>query len=64
MQVNSALDSLSFDESDVDAYTPDPMDANKFIQYNDTTFQDGVQWAIFLAIMWTLWIAYSHLDGF
>lgn len=64
MQMNNALDSLSMDDSDGDAFTPDPLDAKKFVQQNDTTFQDGVQYAILITIMWTLWTAYSSLDGF
>jgi hypothetical protein len=62
MQVDDALAQFSIDEGDI--YTPDPHDAKKFIQQNDTTFQDGVQWALLLAILWTMWTAYSSLDGF
>lgn len=61
--MNRALDRFSMDDSQ-DPYTPDPLDPNKFIQQNDTTFQDGVQWALFLTILWGLWTAYSNLEGF
>lgn len=33
----------------------------EFSRVQDTGFADGVQWAIFLAIMWTMWQAYSYL---
>ena len=61
--MNQALDRFSTDDTH-DLYTPDPLDANKFIQQSDNTFQDGVQWAIFLAILWAMWTAYSNLEGF
>lgn len=47
-----------------DDFVADPRDPTKFFQQQDTQFQDGLQWAIFLAIMWTLWTAYSSLEGF
>ena len=64
MQVSTFVDDLAGDDDDGTYYTPDPMDANKFIEQKDTRFQDGVQWALFLAILWTVWTAYSNLDGF
>ena len=62
--MNEIVDAISGDDDQDTYYTPDPMDANKFYQEKDTRFQDGVQWALLLAIMWTLWTAYSNLDGF
>ena len=44
-----------------DTFVPDARDPTKFFQQQDTQFQDGVQWAIFLAIMWTVWTAYSSV---
>ena len=61
--MNEQLDKFSMDDSQ-EPMTPDPMDANKFIQQPDSRFNDGVQYALFLAIMWALWTAYSNLDGF
>lgn len=62
LQVDRALDKFSMDEQD--DFVADPRDPTKFFQQQDTQFQDGLQWAIFLAIMWTLWTAYASLDGF
>eukprot|EP00892_Ulva_mutabilis_P011268 jgi/Ulvmu1/8513/UM044_0047.1 len=60
--VDRALDKLSMDEQDT--FVRDARDPTKFFQQQDTLFQDGVQWAIFLAIMWTVWTAYASLEGF
>lgn len=59
-QVDKALDRLSMDDQQ-DPYYQDPTDPTRFSQSQDTGFADGVQWAIFLAIMWTMWQAYSYL---
>jgi hypothetical protein len=64
LQVNETLDKFSMDKADDSTYTPDPLDANKFFQHNDNRFQDGVSFAIFVTILWTLWQAYSNLEGF
>jgi hypothetical protein len=66
VQVDKALDSLSMDEGEGESsmYTRDPRDPNKFFQQQDTQFSDGLQWALFLAIMWALVQAWSSLDGF
>jgi hypothetical protein len=60
LQVDRALDRLSMDESQ-EGYTQDPTDPTRFTQQSDNGFNDAVQYAIFLAILWTMWQAYSLL---
>ena len=63
MQIGDKLDDLTSSQDDT-VFTPDPIDANKFYQSQDNSFNEMLQYATFLVLLWALWSAYVHLDGF
>lgn len=63
LQISESLDNLTSGDEDT-TITPDPMDANKFYQQQDNSFNEMLQYAVFLALLWTLWTAYTRLEGF